>query len=325
LETEEYTLEMVIHRYMQNSLPLNVARLLQAGICNSKGYLLLEYATMGSAREFINGLINGNYDDEFRINDEDKRYQVFINFLLQVIFTLGHLQTSELEFFHGDCKPENFLVNRLDTYKYPMFTYIINSRKIEIANLGFVVQIADFNKSSISLHSSSISKKNIRIVGEIKYKRILGSFVNELINDYSDHHISALPIGEIKIGNLLSNLLLPKSVEPFITVIRLAGVPTFRYIDLYIFFLILINTKEMLEYVLKHKLYMTVMGFMSNAFLDELFDLEPKKRTLNEAAYEIYSIFKKIKEPMRPIFTDDYFATLELLNLYLIKPPEHIE
>lgn len=325
LEMNEFILEMIIHRYLQNSLPLNVARLLQSGVCNSSGYHLLEYAVIGNARTFITNLMRGTYDNEFEINDEDKRYQVFINCLLQVIFTLGHLQTSELAFFHGDCKPENFLVTRLDTSKYPVFIYIINARKIEIRNLGFVIQIANFSGSSISLHSSSISRKYLRCVSELKYKRILGSYVDKIIDTFDNHHSSALLIGDIKVGNLLSNFLLPKSIDAFITVIRSAGVAAFRTIDLYVFLLTLMNTEEMLEYCMKHKLYMTVMGFMSNAFLDEVFILKPKSRTTNEAVYEIHNIFKKIKEPMRPIFTDNYFATLELLNLYLIKPPGHIE
>ena len=109
-------------------------------------------------------------------------------------------------------------------------------------------------------------------------------------------------------------------MDPTMPILRASGVRYFRDIDLYTFFIILISTENILEYVLEHKIDETIMSFMSDKFRKYLIKLKPKNIIMNASAYIALDILSKIKEPMPRIFTTKYIKSLEILNLHLFEP-----
>jgi hypothetical protein len=72
---------------------------------------------------------DGKLDDDFNIVNEDTRYKMVVNFLLQSILVIGHLQSSSLELFHGDYNFNNVFVKRLDkeqeqSFEFNVFTVL---------------------------------------------------------------------------------------------------------------------------------------------------------------------------------------------------------
>ena len=158
LEMDGFTIQTIINTYVYRELPLNTVAINNSGVCikeksrilgkNYLGYNLMAEANMGSGEDFIAKLLQGKLDDEFGITSgtygRDTRYKMFVNFILQVICILGHLQSSSLEFFHGDYKPDNVFVKRLDTSNTKHYNFNISGIPIKIPNMGFAVLIADF-------------------------------------------------------------------------------------------------------------------------------------------------------------------------------------
>lgn len=329
LEMDGFTIQTIINTYVYRELPLNTVAINNSGICMKDkyrflgkkymGYNLMTEADMGSGADFVNKLLQGKLDDEFGITSgafgRDTRYKIFANFLLQSICILGHLQSSSLEFFHGDYKPDNVFVKRLDTNNTKYYNFNISGIPIKIPNMGFAVLIADFDRSSITLKSSSdkITKK-YRIISPVLFKPLLATSVNKTLKKYGNSDpddVKAVQLNKFGISSII-----PKSKDPTITILRSAGVRYFRDIDLYTFFIRLIDNQTMLDYMLEHKLDKTIMSFMSDTFRNYLFRLKPKDITMNHAAYLAVDIFSKIKEPMPRVFTTKYIKTLDLLNLY---------
>lgn len=177
IEMSSFALQTIINTYVYRELPNNTINIINSGVCvksfSKKGYNLMEEADLGYGIQFLNKLLSNFYDDEFYINDEDKRYVVIVNFLLQVTFIIGHLQSSSLEFFHGNYKPENILVKRSDKKSLSHFNFNVFGKTIRVKNLGFVVLIADFHKASITIKDEDFSNKKYRIVSPKLFKPLL--------------------------------------------------------------------------------------------------------------------------------------------------------
>ena len=111
-----------------------------------------------------------------------------INFLLQSILIIGHLQSSSLEFFHGDYKPDNVFVTKCTPTQTRYFKFNIFGKEMKVKNMGFAVLIADFDKSSITIKSeiNNLSNNKYRLIPPIVLKPLLGNYVNDLIKNYGD-------------------------------------------------------------------------------------------------------------------------------------------
>jgi hypothetical protein len=326
IETDSFTLNSIINYYLNKELPLNTINIKRSGVCKYIGYNLLDYADLGSGINFINDILDHKYDEEFEIHSKDKRYQLVINYLLQIIFTIGHLQTSKLEFFHGNCSSKNFLVKRLSKNTYPSFTFVVSNRLINIENLGFAVQITNFSKSSITLYSSKYHKP-IRVVPAIRYKSLLNNYVKEIIDKDAKLNSKIKQNPEVtnraaSFDKIFLSKLLPSNKDPMIDIIRSSGGLIYRDCDLYTFFIGLVNSEKILKYVEDNSLFTTILSFMSDDFINEFSNhiTKNKQQSINESLSIAIKIFNKIKEPMNKIFTNNYFKSLELLNLYLMDP-----
>jgi len=333
IEMDGFTIQTIINTYVFRELPYNTVAINNSGVCikdnnwflgkKYMGYNLMEEANLGSGHDFINKLLRGDLDEEFGINmgpsGRDARYRMFVNFLLQSICIIGHLQSSSLEFFHGDYKPDNVFVKRLEPDTLDFYHFNISGIPIKIRNLGFAVLIADFDRSSITLKSSSdkINKK-YRIISPILFKPLLATNVNKTIKKYGNSDPDG--VKEVQLDKFGVSSIIPKSKDPTITILRSAGVRYFQDIDLYTFFILLINKKTILDYILEHKLDDTIMSFMSAKFRKYLSGINVENIGMNNAAYLAVDIFSKIHEPMPRVFTSKYIKSLDILNLYLFEP-----
>ena len=326
LELDGFTIQTLINTYVYRELPLNTVNIVHSGVCSKSsitkdyGYNLMEEADLGSGCIFIKDLVAGKYDREFNIENSDDRYKAVVNFILQSILIIGHLQSSQLEFFHGDYKPENVFVKRVPTegsnaikeYKFNVF-----GTSIKVKNIGFAVLIADFDRSSISLQGERYNKK-YRIISPILFKPFFTLYVNDIITKYGD--IDPMKTKEeIRINKYFISNLIPHSKDPTITILRSAGVKLFRDIDLYTFMVRLLNITSVRKFIFDTKIDKTIGAFMSDAFIKELKPKIAKNIGFNETAYTIVDIMNKLNEPMKPIFTDNYLKTLQLLNYRLFR------
>ena len=325
VELDGFTIQTLINTYVYNELPLNTVKILNSGVCNKhkttkgkyQGYNLMAEANLGSGRDFLTNIINGKFDSDFNITSEKKRYITFINGLLQIILIIGHLQSSSLEFFHGDYKPENVFVSKCPLTKTKYFKYNVFGKSIKVKNLGFAVLIADFDKSSMTLNSYyKNTDKKYRLISPILFKPLLTNYVNNIIKDYGD--IDPYNYKEdIKIKKLFISYLIPIKKDPTITVLRSAGVKLYRDFDLYTFFIRLIENKDMRNYIVKYKINDTLMNFMSSNFRKELFNMPVKNISFNESAYIVVELLNKLKEPLPLIFNNNYINSLKNLNYKL--------
>ena len=123
-------------------------------------------ADLGDGKNFIINLIDDKYNTIFSIPDslkgsitvEEYKYKLVMSFFMQTICIIGHLQSSYLDFFHGDCKPDNVFVKLCDIKKTKFFYFTLYGKKIKVKNIGFAVLIADFDLASISI--TPTEKKN---------------------------------------------------------------------------------------------------------------------------------------------------------------------
>jgi len=333
IEMDGFSIQTIINTYVHRELPTNTVNIINSGVCGGKknkvtgekqGYNLMEEANLGSGRQFFLKLLDKFHDDEFNINsDEDKRYVAIVNFLLQVVLIIGHLQSSPLEFFHGDYKPENVFVTRSDKKTTSRFVFNVFGKEIKVKNLGFAVLIADFDRSSITIEDE-FNPKKYRIISPILFKPLFTSIVNNIIKKYGDIDPDNIKNTDyekpgVKIEKLFVSNLIPRKMDPTITILRSAGVKLYRDFDLYTFFIRLIETENVRKYFLEKKLNTTIMSFMSKAFLNDLYSKPAKEISLNESAYLAVEIFGKIKEPMLNVFTDEYITRLQSLNYKLFK------
>ena len=339
IEMDGFTIQTIINTYVYREVPNNTINIINSGACKSVnkklfnknsnyyGYNLMEEANLGDGYKFFLKLLVGNFDDEFNITNEDKRYLVITNFLLQCILIIGHLQCSSLEFFHGDYKPENVFIKRSNKNTITHFTFKVFGKIIKVKNMGFAVLIADFDRSSITIKDDLIEKK-YRLIPPILFKPFLTSNVNNIINNYGDidpdnilessGNKDYLKNG-VKIEKMFISKLVPRKMDPTITILRSAGIKLFRDFDLYTFFIRLIETKNIRKYFIDKRFTETIMSFMSKTFIKELLNTPVKVLSQNESALVAVEIFNKIKEPMNSIFSDNYIDRLKSLNYKLFK------
>ena len=321
IELDGFTLQTLINTYVYKELPNNTVNIINSGVCKKsgtlRGYNLMEEATLGSGRDFFTKLLSGLYDDDFNIKNEDNRYVFITNFLLQVISIIGHLQSSRLEFFHGDYKPENVLVKRSDKNSIDFFTFKVFGKSIRVKNIGFVVLIANFDMSSITIEES-FNPKKYRFVSPIKYKPLLSYSVNTIIKKYGDIDPDSSSKG-VKFEKLFISHFIPRKIDPTITVLRSAGVKLFRDFDLYTFFIKLLDNTRIRDYFIAKRFNVTIMSFMSPKFITALYAMSAKEISLNESAFIAIEILDKIKEPMYSVFSDYYVEKLSALNYRLFR------
>jgi hypothetical protein len=95
------------------------------------------------------------------------------------------------------------------------------------------------------------------------------------------------------------------------TILRSSGITLYRDIDLYTFFIKLLESEKVYYYFVDSNIANTILKFMSDKFLENLFNIPVKKRLISESAYIAIKIFDHINEPMTPIFTNDYIKILQ--------------
>ena len=339
IEMDGFAIQTIINTYVYRELPNNTVNIINSGVCvksmTKEGYNLMEEADLGSGRQFLMKILDSSYDSEFNINDEDKRYVVIVNFLLQVTLIIGHLQSSTLEFFHGDYKPENVFVKRVSKKSVSHFHFNVFGKKIRVKNLGFAVLIADFDRSSMTI-IDVFNPKKYRIISPILFKPLLTSNVNNIIKKYGDIDPDSTtkdneenPVLKneykhffkkgVKFNKLFLSKLISRKIDPTITILRSAGVKLFRDFDMYTFFIRLLETENVRKYIKDKRIDANIMSFMSNRFITELYSKPAKEISLNESAYVAIEILDKIKEPMYNVFSVKYISRLESLNYKLFR------
>lgn len=343
LETDEFTQRTVIHTQIQKLLPNNITPLYNSGVCkkdkrtktlfgkNYQGYNLLgnmDESSFGNGHEFVTELLKGHLDTEFGIDGEtkkgrDARYKLLINFLLQAVCILGHLQSSNLEFFHGDFTPENVTVQMLNKHEFSHFHYKINDIPVRVRNLGIAVHLAGDSliNSSLTLGVGYFSdtNKKYRIIPTI-------SSINPIVNTAVKHTIEKTGDSDpsrsksIAVEKFAVSLLMTKPKDPTITILRAAGVRHYQDMDLYTFFMMLINSPAMKNYILEHRINDSLMNFMTMKFEKEYFKTAGSPININAAVYNTLDIFATIGENMPRVFTSNYVKALDHLNLHLFEP-----
>jgi len=354
-EFDRNTLQTVINTYVYNELPNNSVELINSGICrkrqlkenknnNSKGkfigdyysYNLMYEADLGDGEQFITKLIDDKYNNILpnvsngSLTDEDYKYQLIMSFFLQVICIIGHLQSSYLDFFHGDFKPDNVFVKLCNTKKTKYFYFTIYGKKMKVKNMGFAVLIADFDLASItinkinnnkklSLNNSTLESKKIRIIPPIDFKPLIGKYVNNMIKEYADIDINKVnDYGYLKVSilkNMFISKIAPRIIDPIVSILRASGLTLYKDIDLYIFFIKLFNISKIRNYILSNNIdtKTPILNFMSDKFKHMMLKTlsKPDKFiSMNETTYIIIDTYDKIKEPMNNIFTTDYINNL---------------
>ena len=340
IELDGFTIQTIINSYVYKSLPNNSVNIVNSGVCNKidykknikepnrkeshHGYNLMDEADLGSGRQFLLKLLEGKFDEEFGITNEDIRYKAVTNFLLQSTLIIAHLQSSPLEFFHGDYKPDNVFVKRCKTTDLAFYKFDAFKHKINIKNMGFAVLIADFDKSSMTIYSelNNISNPNYRLVPPVVAPFLLSNYVSNIIKEFGDvdpDNYDTRDNLNIKIKKVLISKFIPLGKDPTIHILRSAGIKLYRDFDMYTFMVKLLDDINVREYIKSKKINDTLLSFMSPKFKEYIFNRLPKTKSLSETAYVIVDTFDKINEPMYKIFTDDYFKLLKNLNYKLFR------
>jgi len=349
-EFDRNTLQTVINTYVYNELPYNSVELINSGICRRKekkrtkyngkhngnhndtfvgdyySYNLMSEADLGDGEKFLTKLIDDKYNELFSISNEEYKYKLVMSFFLQTICIIGHLQSSYLDFFHGDFKPDNVFVKVCDPKKRKNFHFTIYDQKIKIQNLGFAVLIADFDLSSITINhknntntNTTNTNKKIRLLPPIEFKPLIGNYVNTMIQKYADIEPKKFEdYGYLKV-TILKDIFLskitPRMVDPIISILRASGLSLFKDLDLYIFFIKLFNISKVRNYIVSNHIDIDtpILNFMSDKFKHMMLKTlsKPDKFiSMNETTYIVIETYHKIKEPMNPIFTHEYINNL---------------
>jgi hypothetical protein len=352
IELDRFTLQTVINSYIYKLLPHNSINLLDSGVCKKAeykkymtstgfsrkgkyhGYNLISEPDLGSGAQFLLKLLEGKYDKELNITNEDIRYKSVVSFLLQSILIIAHLQSSSIEFFHGNYKPDNLFVKKYSTNKAKYYRFNAFGHKIKVKNMGFAVLIGNFDKSSMSIKSDikndikNVIKNDIKKNNVMKYRLIpplvspllLSRYVNYIIKQFADIDPDTINNNyTIKINKIVISKFISIDKDPTIHILRSAGIKLYRDFDIYTFMVKLLDDRKIREYIIVKKLDITILSFMSKKFKESLFNRFSKNNSFNETTYVIVDIFDKINEPMSKIFTNDYFKILTNLNYHLFK------
>jgi len=292
-------------------------------------YNLVGYPDLTKARKYFDTLLN---DDQY---DDNMRYKLITNFLLQVVLIHGTLQTT-MEFFHGNYTIDNMHVKQLDEKTHPFLEYNIYGKTVKIKNVGFVIIINEFEYSSFSLKSLDSNVK-YRFLPELSNYRFI---VNKMIKKYGNINYNNINKHMQKNRNDKSsdydfnfnsnklNIIFPGKYvirNSELDILRYSGLSIFSDLDLYIFFITLLDNKNIINYFKKTRLYNTICGFMSDIFLTELFKILEKLNYKNfilsasKAMNIIIKILKTNNKPINSIWNNDYLKTLDLLNYKLFR------
>jgi len=356
-EFDRTTLQTVINTYVYNELPYNTVELINSGICRKRehkkiletdgikhginhtsndkfsgdyySYNLMSEADLGDGEKFLIKLIDDKYNAIFSIPNslkdsitvEEYKYKLVMSFFLQTICIIGHLQSSYLNFFHGDFKPDNVFVKLCDTKKTNYFYFTIYGKKIKVKNMGFAVLIADFDLASITINhnTNNLENKQIRLIPPIEFKPLIGNYVTTMIKEYADIEPTKIEdYGYLKVSilkNIFLSKITPRIVDPILSILRASGLTLYKDLDLYIFFIKLFNISKVRNYIVSNKIDIEtpILNFMSEKFKTMMLKTlsKPDKFiSMNETTYIIIDTYDKIKEPMNPIFTNDYINNL---------------
>ena len=364
VECDVFTHQTLINNYIYKLLPNNCINSIYSGICtkldyknnikessssstsktakgiNIKGnyhsYNLMPEAELGSGMDFLLKLIEGNYDNDFNITNEEIRYNAVLSFLLQSMLIIAHLQSSLFEFNHGDYKPDNVFIKKCSPKLVKYYKFNAFGNEIKVKNMGFAVLIGDFDKSSITIYSNINSHRpdrserterssiKYRLVPHIMFPLFLSRYVNDIIKEYGDIDPDYVSDDyDIKINKVVISNFIPISNDPTIAILQSAGVKLYRDFDIYTFIITLLNNKTIKKYILLKKLDKTILNFMSIKFKDYIYKILDENKRIHTSdpyiSYIIVDTFNKIKEPMYKIFTDDYFNLLKNTNYKLFK------
>ena len=350
-EFDRTTLQTVINTYVYNELPYNSVELINSGICRKRekrsikhdvihnsndkfigdyySYNLMSEADLGDGEKFLTKLIDNKYNDIFSIPNslkrsitvEEYKYKLVMSFFVQTICIIGHLQSSYLDFFHGDFKPDNVFVKVCDPKKIKDFNFTIYGKQINVKNMGFAVLIADFDLASITINRNinKLDNKKIRLVPPIEFKPLIGKYVNSMIKEYADiepkkfEDYAYLKVSILK--KIFISKITPRIVDPILNILRASGLTLYKDLDLYIFFVKLFNISKVRNYILSNNIHIEtpILNFMSEKFKTMMLKTlsKPDKFiSMNETTYIIIDTYDKIKEPMNTIFTNNYINKL---------------
>jgi hypothetical protein len=347
LEIDRFTIQLLINKYTNELLPNNTIKIYNYGLCKLNkqivGYNLVETANLGSGLSFINKLLDGKLkipNIKLNIKKPEIQFKVFMNFMLQAILALGHLQQSTLELFHGDLKLENYLVKIQSPTETPYFTFKINNQIIKVKNIGFAVLITDFDLSSITLQQTNLestkskytnhniknTNKQFRLIPPILFKPFLKPFVNSFQKQYANEEVKQSKNMELehsfaknglKLHHFAVSYITPAKISPDIIIYRAAGVSLFRDVDLYVFFTKCLAEKNIRDYTIANKLHTSILSFMSDAYYEEAVKIDMHDASVNWSFSKVIDIFNKIDQPMNRIFTNRYLNSLKLVNYKL--------
>ena len=330
LEADRFTQQVLINNYCNKYLPDNTVKYYESGICIKDdvkmGYILMELADCGSGEVFLKDIFANKMkftNSKLQIDNPEHKYKIIVNFFLQVILTLGHLQQSPIALFHGDLKLENYFVKSCDVTNKPFFTFKINGRTIRIRNIGFAVLITDFDLSSISLRTGKPNEKDFRITPPLKFPFLLEYWRNNLLK-YANTEPNDLKNSYGKTGVKLENMpiinWLPSKLNPSISVYRAVGSKYFQEIDLYLFIVKTLHEPHIREFILKNKLEQSLLAFINPDVFKEILNLKLRfENSVNWAFSNLVSIMDKTGQYLRPVFTDEYINNLKQLNYKLFE------
>ena len=268
LECDYFSLQSIVHEQINLHSLNDSIKLLSYGLCknhnhNDNGKEFISYQLMELADEdtldiFLTKLLTGMGMHDSNPKESLHARDLFINIVLQVFLTYGHLQTV-LEFVHADSKMKNIVVSKCNVNKTKYHTYNIYGKKIKLSNLGYLVSIIDFGRSIISL-KSSMQKKQYRLISPVYFTQHSTHLKRELVEKYADANIDLLD------SKILKDIL-NYTINPCLVGINISNI-----LDIYILIISLLSIDLIREYIVKNKLYYILPKLISADFLQKIID-----------------------------------------------------
>lgn len=340
IEVDKFTQQILVNKYVNEILPLNSIKLINSGYCSNEslslwnklvgskiyGYALSDIADLGNGLVFLKNIIKGNIKfNNYDSKDDNNKYKLFINFMLQALLSIEHLHQSRYRIFHGDLKPSNFLVKTCNIDEIKYFEYKINGKKLKVKNLGFAVLLIDFDTSSITLKSNS--DKDYRIVPTVFMNTFFRPWFNNIEKKFANKsNEQGLDIYKnknfTKKGKELPSIGILSYIygkfNPLIVFFRGAGVDYFMDIDTCTLAIFILTDPDIKEYCIKNKsIYITLFSFLSPKVYSDILQYTINNENVNYIVSLLSSILKNNNEKMNKIFTNQYVKDLELINYKL--------
>ena len=322
IEFDKFTHTSIIQYYISRMLPYNTLNLWNFGMCNKNknkkknkkktfknkmGYNLFAENTIPHldnefipCRNFIKNLLNGEYDDKL-IMKYDSR--------VSRVSRVSKIDDSRYILLTNCLLQVICILGHLQTSNLEYNQELLTPECFHIK----ILENITFTKFNYSIAGKPI---NIINMGFAVY---LTEFTNATITLHSKfaHSNRQNRIGYQKMFKYSKNVseVLGQSVMG---------------IELYIFFISLLDSEYMKTYFLAHKLHRTVMSFMPDEFMNIYLQMKFKSLSVDTCYYKMITIFKKIKKikkelnhihlPILDVFTFGYLQSLKLTNLYLVEP-----